>query len=165
MGQRCSRENRGSMREDSDMCSEDDEHDNSNSQSPKVTGPQIAGPVLNTFTGESSSSTLIPNEFRRKDSLRNGSTNQQRTHGRRASNYNDIHIQVSETLMQYEEKNQQLALKDYRPMGVVGLANLGNSCYINCSLQCLSATIPLTDYFLGYVKCQTFSDKRSTLAF
>jgi ubiquitin carboxyl-terminal hydrolase 8 len=36
------------------------------------------------------------------------------------------------------------------PLGVVGICNLGNTCFLNSSLQCLSATIPLTDYFLGY---------------
>ena len=29
------------------------------------------------------------------------------------------------------------------------LQNLGNTCFLNSSIQCLSATIPLTDYFLG----------------
>jgi len=77
--------------------------------------------------------------------------NNKRGGGPRASNYNDVHIRVSEELMQYEEKNQQDLHNgsDYRPMGVVGLTNLGNTCFLNSSIQCLSATIPLTDYFLG----------------
>lgn len=144
MGQRCSKEQRHLEEEDSEMFSEDE---NDNRARPTAgNGPQISGPITTT-TGESSSSTVFSNEFRRNDSVRN--SNKEQKHKRRASNYNDVHIQVSERLMQFEEKNQQEALNDYRPMGVVGLQNLGNTCFLNSSIQCLSATIPLTDYFLG----------------
>ena len=33
--------------------------------------------------------------------------------------------------------------------GLVGLKNLGNTCFMNSALQCLSNTTPLTDYFLN----------------
>lgn len=33
--------------------------------------------------------------------------------------------------------------------GMTGLKNLGNTCYINSVLQCMSATVPLARYFLS----------------
>ncbi|XP_028032864.1 ubiquitin carboxyl-terminal hydrolase 20 isoform X1 [Bombyx mandarina] len=42
--------------------------------------------------------------------------------------------------MEYDE--------DSRPRGLVGLQNMGNTCYMNAALQALSHTAPLTSYFL-----------------
>lgn len=34
-------------------------------------------------------------------------------------------------------------------LGLVGLQNLGNTCYMNAALQCLSNCQKLTEYFLS----------------
>ena len=39
--------------------------------------------------------------------------------------------------------------KKYNDKGLSGIVNLGNTCYINSAIQCLSHTLELTDFFLN----------------
>lgn len=65
----------------------------------------------------------------------------------KASTYEEVHQNAAYNLQNNGKKRNS---KNTRPIGVCGLSNMGNTCFLNSSLQCLSATIPLTDYFLGY---------------
>ena len=47
--------------------------------------------------------------------------------------------------------------------GLSGLKNLGNTCYMNTALQCLSHTKPLTNYFLSKKFVSDYNNKKDTL--
>ncbi|XP_037121519.1 ubiquitin carboxyl-terminal hydrolase 20 [Syngnathus acus] len=61
-----------------------------------------------------------------------------------------------------EEEGSESEEDEFKPRGLTGMKNIGNSCYMNAALQALSNCPPLTQYFLdcaGLVR----SDKKPAL--
>jgi ubiquitin C-terminal hydrolase len=63
----------------------------------------------------------------------------------------------------HKHYNLKLKKKVYEGKGLSGLINIGNSCYMNSIIQCLSNTVSLTDYILScdYKEDQTIENKKN----
>lgn len=78
---------------------------------------------------------------------------------------NLIQATTPSELMRKKKIYMKFDLEEYSPAdsetkGIVGLANLGNTCYMNSALQCLSNLTDFSTYFLTnkYVKCLNLQD-------
>jgi len=68
-------------------------------------------------------------------------------------------IKVEFNVRKIDSKDFNTFLKKDSNKGVTGLQNLGNSCYLNCAIQCLSHTIDLAYYFVSGIYKEELNQK------
>ncbi|KAL4432979.1 hypothetical protein ABPG74_005352 [Tetrahymena malaccensis] len=97
------------------------------------------------------SQQIFATEDLRKSSLKKSSNKQfvdnVKSPLKRENKLNIDYCQIPNDIHQSKQRYNELTDQD--PLGLVGISNLGNTCFINSALQCLLNVQPLMDYFLS----------------